>query len=146
MQPDPTRTLEARLGALEAQNRTYRWILGSLVALCLIGYALQATPTEAKRKPKDVTFGTIQAERLALMDGGKVDMLLSSRGEGSKISLHGPAGKPRMTLSVKKNGSAMVSLNGKDQKPRLTLRFNETDGPVAIFYDENGKAFKVIKR
>lgn len=138
-------TLTARLDQLETVNRRYRRALCSL--LVLIGAAFAFSPASSQatpKKKKDPTFGTVKADRIALMKDGKVRMLLSAKGSKSMISIHGPAGTPRMTLSVDADGSPMMSVNGADKKPRVNFGHSKKHGSHLILFDEAGKVKKKI--
>jgi hypothetical protein len=133
--------LTARLERLEGSQRRLRRLLALALGGLALAFIFQPTPSVADGK-KSPVFGTVQADRLAIMKDGKVAMLLGAK-KKTAISLFDAEGRPRAILSVSDEGP-MLSLNGPDKKPRVVARWNEQHGSHMIIFDESGGTKKKI--
>ena len=133
--------MESRIDDLEKSNR--RWARGATALVLTAALSLPFLPSDTNAK-KGSSGKTIVAERVALMNGKKVGMLLSAKGGMNKVSFHGPAGNVRMTLSTNKKGQPMISLNDPAQKPRLNLRYTKKHGAHWTMFGNDGKG--IVKR
>ncbi|MGH9868066.1 MAG: hypothetical protein ACREAA_07885 [Candidatus Polarisedimenticolia bacterium] len=107
-------TVEARLGALERQNRNLRAaggaVLGMAVAAALVVLTLGGTTGQA------ATENAIQAERITIVDA---------------------AGKPRLSMGVMDDQPFLLLRDGSD-RVRMVLSLG-VEGSTLQYYDTNGK-------
>ena len=138
-----TETLVARIENLEKTNRRYQ--RGLLALVLTAAFAIPFIPSDTVAKTAGAK--TLVAERLALMSGPKkVGMLLSARGGMNKISMHGPAGKVRMTLSTNAKGQPMISLMDPAQKAKVVVGYSKKKGAHMIMWDSAGKAITKVAK
>lgn len=103
--------ISKRLDRLEAENRRWKILGGTSVAVLGLMLLLGATGTKV--------VDEIQARKIVLVDD---------------------AGQVRLRLNVRQNGAPMLRLYDKDRKRRLSLNVGANDEPGLWLYDDAGNA------
>jgi hypothetical protein len=139
-------TIEERLEKMEKELRRQkqhnRWLLGIILAVVgglVVPVLFKTTPmqaqTQVSRADKE-----IRAKSIFLEDEiGKIRATLAVGKTGPALELYDENGKPRVIISLQKDGSPSLALFDKNRQPRAILIMLKDGTPSLKMYDENGK-------
>jgi hypothetical protein len=130
MRDEAEATVAEQLAAMQRQNQALakrvRWLSQAMAGLALVGLLMISTGAyHAPETPK-----TIEAERFVLRDAaGKVRMEIAVRKDGSAgMHIFDPEGRKRVGLSVMKEGAAGLGLSDENGEQLVALDLIEEEG------------------
>jgi len=126
-------TLMQRLHRVEQDNRRWRWVAVSAMALAVIGpVVLMAQATRSK------VANVVEAESFVVRDStGNIGAILGPVDEDRMgLALYDRAGNMRSKLVVKSDGMAGLFLNDQSGDARAKLMVLPDGGPTFALFDE----------
>ncbi len=136
MNESTTNTLMQRLHRVEQDNRRWRWVAVSAMALAVIGpVVLMAQATRSK------VANVVEAESFVVRDStGNISTILGPVDKDRMgLALYDRAGNMRSKLVVKSDGKVGLFLNDQSGDARAKLMVLPDGGPTFALFDEAGK-------
>lgn len=143
--------LRARIEALERETASLKRRVGSwrlatygLIVLGLAASCRVAPPTQAQAPAggsagQPATQDEVRTKTLNVVDSeGHPRVVLGTSGKRSVLTLMDTAARPRLSMTVLEDGTALLTATDTKDKPRAIFGVNNKQAPVVATLDADG--------